>query len=95
MFGYITIQIQKFRRRLFEAEVIRDLGGTRCQPDHYVHLGAQNPITEHVADGALPQQFDQRTGIGVTSAIAWSPDATQFIYGTYEGTAVVAHTPAP
>ena len=48
-----------------------------------------------VADGALRQQFDQHTGIAVTSAIAWSPDASQFIYGTYEGTAVVAHTPAP
>lgn len=48
-----------------------------------------------VADGALRRQFDQRTGIGVTSAIAWSPDATQFIYGTYEGAVVVARTPAP
>ncbi|MEY2490586.1 MAG: hypothetical protein QOC70_2528 [Verrucomicrobiota bacterium] len=48
-----------------------------------------------VADGALRHQFDQHTGIGVTSAIAWSPDASQFIYGTYEGTVVVARTPAP
>jgi WD40 repeat protein len=48
-----------------------------------------------VADGALRRQFDEHTGIGVTSAIAWSPDATQFIYGTYEGTVVVAHTPPP
>lgn len=47
-----------------------------------------------VADGALRRQFDQHTGIAVTSAIAWSPGATQFIYGTYEGTVVVAHTPA-
>ena len=48
-----------------------------------------------VADGVMRQQFDARTGIGVTSPIAWSPDATQFAYGTYEGTAVVARTPAP
>ena len=37
--------------------------------------------------------YDSRTGIGVTSPIAWSPDATRFAYGTYEGTAVVARTP--
>ena len=48
-----------------------------------------------VADGALLRQFDQHTGIGVTSAIAWSPDSTQFIYGTYEGTVVAARTPTP
>jgi WD40 repeat protein len=48
-----------------------------------------------VLDGALRQQYDQHTGIGVTSPIAWSPDATRFAYGTYEGTAVVARTPAP
>jgi WD40 repeat protein len=48
-----------------------------------------------VADGVLRQQFDQHTCIGVTSAIAWSPDATQFLYGTYEGTAVAAGVPAP
>jgi WD40 repeat protein len=47
-----------------------------------------------VADGALRQVYDARTGIGVTSPVAWSPDATRFIYGTYEGTAVVARTPA-
>jgi hypothetical protein len=40
-------------------------------------------------------QFDQHTGIGVTSAVAWSPGAGQFIYGTYEGTVVAANTPAP
>jgi WD40 repeat protein len=48
-----------------------------------------------VADGALRQQFDEHTGIGVTAPIALSPDATQFIYGTYEGSVVVARTPAP
>lgn len=48
-----------------------------------------------VADGAMRQQFDQHTGIAVTSAIAWSPDTSQFIYGTYEGAAVVARTPPP
>jgi hypothetical protein len=46
-----------------------------------------------VSDGALRQIYDARTGIGVTSPVAWSPDATQFAYGTYEGTAVVARTP--
>jgi WD40 repeat protein len=48
-----------------------------------------------VADGVLRQQFDSRTGIGVTSPIAWSPDVSRFAYGTYEGTAVVARTPLP
>jgi WD40 repeat protein len=48
-----------------------------------------------VSDGALRHTFDARTGIGVTSPIAWSPDMTRFAYGTYEGTAVVAVTPAP
>ncbi len=48
-----------------------------------------------VADGVMRHQFDQHTGIGVTSPIAWSPDASQFVYGTYEGTVAVANTPAP
>jgi WD40 repeat protein len=48
-----------------------------------------------VADGAMRRMFDARTGIGVTSSVAWSPTASQFVYGTYEGTAVVATTPAP
>jgi len=48
-----------------------------------------------VADGALRRMYDAGTGIGVTSSVAWSPDASQFIYGTYEGTAVAARTPAP
>jgi WD40 repeat protein len=46
-----------------------------------------------VADGALRQVYDARTGIAVTSPVAWSPDATRFAFGTYEGTAVVARTP--
>jgi WD40 repeat protein len=48
-----------------------------------------------VADGAMRRQYDQHTGIGVTSPVALSPDGTQFAYGTYEGTAVVARIPAP
>jgi WD40 repeat protein len=48
-----------------------------------------------VSDGVLRHAYDARTGIGVTSPIAWSPLATRFIYGTYEGTAVVARTPTP
>jgi WD40 repeat protein len=47
-----------------------------------------------VSDGSLRQVYDARTGIAVTSPIAWSPDGTRFAYGTYEGTAVVARTPA-
>jgi len=47
-----------------------------------------------VVDGTRLQAYDARTGIGVTSPVAWSPDATRFAYGTYEGTAVVARTPA-
>lgn len=48
-----------------------------------------------VADGVLRRTYDTHTDLGVTSAIAWSPDATRFTYGTYQGTAVVARTPAP
>jgi WD40 repeat protein len=46
-----------------------------------------------VSDGTMRQVYDARTGIGVTSPVAWSPDGTRFAYGTYEGTAVVARTP--
>jgi hypothetical protein len=48
-----------------------------------------------VSDGALRQQFTEHTGIGVTAGVEWSPDVSQFIYGTYEGTVVVAQTPTP
>jgi WD40 repeat protein len=48
-----------------------------------------------VSDGALRQTFEAGTGIGVTSAVAFSPGVTRFAYGTYEGTAVVANVPAP
>ena len=47
-----------------------------------------------VADGQLRRLYDARTGLAVTSTVAWSPDAAFFAYGTYEGTAVVARTPA-
>src|SRR6266850_2074530 len=47
-----------------------------------------------VADGTLRNNYYGRTGIGVTSPIAWSFDAMFFAYGTYEGTTVVARTPA-
>jgi WD40 repeat protein len=46
-----------------------------------------------VSEGALLQMYDAHTGLAVTSPVAWSPDATQFAFGTYEGTGVVAHTP--
>ncbi|KGQ18094.1 WD-repeat protein [Lysobacter dokdonensis DS-58] len=48
-----------------------------------------------VSDGALRQTFESGTGIGVTSAVTWSPDFTRFAYGTYAGTVVVANVPAP
>ena len=48
-----------------------------------------------ISDGALRRSFDARTGIAVTSPIVWSPDATRFAYGTYEGSVVAAVTPAP
>jgi WD40 repeat protein len=47
-----------------------------------------------VSDGRLRQLYDAHTGIAVTSPIVWSPDATRFAHGTYEGTATVARTPA-
>jgi hypothetical protein len=46
-------------------------------------------------DGVLNHMYDARTGIGVTSPVAFSPDASRFVYGTYEGSAVVARLPAP
>ena len=48
-----------------------------------------------VSDAALRRVFDAHTGLAVTSPIAWNPDASRFAYGTYEGTAVAALTPAP
>jgi WD40 repeat protein len=48
-----------------------------------------------VADGALRHSYSIRTGIAVTSPVAWSPDASRFAYGTYDGTAVAALTPGP
>lgn len=48
-----------------------------------------------ISDGALRTEYDTHTGIGVTSPVAWSPDASRFAYGTYEGAAVVVRTPAP
>jgi WD40 repeat protein len=48
-----------------------------------------------VADGALRNSYHAHTGLGVTSPVAWSPDGTRFLYGTYEGTAVAAVTPSP
>jgi WD40 repeat protein len=47
-----------------------------------------------VADGTLRQFYDTHTSLGVTSPVAWSPDSARFAYGTYEGSAVVARTPA-
>jgi WD40 repeat protein len=47
-----------------------------------------------VGDGTRQKTYDDHTGIGVTSPVAFSPDGSQFVYGTYEGTAVAARTPA-
>jgi WD40 repeat protein len=47
------------------------------------------------ADGALRHQFSTHTGIAVTSPVAWSWDASQFAFGTYEGAVAVAWTPDP
>jgi hypothetical protein len=47
-----------------------------------------------VADGTLCQLYDTHTGLAVTSPVAWSPDASRFAYGTYEGSAVVARAPS-
>ena len=48
-----------------------------------------------VADGLFLHSFSEHAGIGVTSPVAWSPDAMSFGYGTYEGFAVVARMPDP
>lgn len=48
-----------------------------------------------VSDSLLRRTYDARTSLGVTSPVAWSHDASRFAYGTYDGTAVVARTPAP
>jgi WD40 repeat protein len=48
-----------------------------------------------VSDGVLRRVFDARTGLAVTSPVAWSPDGTRFAYGTYEGSVVAAMTPGP
>jgi len=48
-----------------------------------------------VSDGVLRKMYDAHTGLGVTSPIAFSPDISRFTYGTYDGSVVVARTPAP
>lgn len=46
-----------------------------------------------VSDGVLLRTYDQHTDLGVTSPVAWSPDGTRYVYGTYNGMAAVARTP--
>jgi len=48
-----------------------------------------------VSDGALRHSFSSGTGIGVTSPVAWNPGFTRFLFGTYDGRAVVATVPSP
>jgi WD40 repeat protein len=76
-------------------------GGTRLVTTGYTPFVANDGTMAQrgairffrVSDGALRQSFDAGTGIGVTSPVAWSPSFTRFVYGTYEGTAVVAVVP--
>jgi WD40 repeat protein len=78
-------------------------GGTRLVTTGYTPFVANDGTMDQrgairffrVSDGALRQSFDAGTGIGVTSPVAWSPSFTRFVYGTYEGTAVVAVVPPP
>ena len=46
-----------------------------------------------LADGAILHSYDQETGIAVLS-LAFSPDQTELAFGRYDGTAVLALTPA-
>jgi WD40 repeat protein len=46
-----------------------------------------------LASGTIVATFDQQTDLGVTSPVAFSPDGSQFAYGTYNGTVAVAQTP--
>ena len=68
--------------------------------------GLPRQRTRGVTTGYLPyldpdglwhqiRQMYAGTGTAVTSSIAWSPDETRHAYGTYQGFAVVARTPAP
>ncbi|UHQ20674.1 WD40 repeat domain-containing protein [Lysobacter sp. KIS68-7] len=78
-------------------------GGTRLVTTGYTPFVANDGTLNQrgairffrVADGALRHNFDAGTGIGVTSPVAWSPNFTRFVYGTYEGAAVVAVVPSP
>ena len=61
--------------------------------DHGVHAVFVSPKgkAEGAAlslDGSEGNYYDART-------LAWSPDSTRFVFGTYEGSALVAVTPAP
>jgi WD40 repeat protein len=46
-----------------------------------------------VADGALLNTYDQSTSLGVTSGVAFSPDAKKLVFGVYDGTTVAALNP--
>jgi WD40 repeat protein len=77
--------------------------GARLVTTGYLPYVDQNGLWQQVGvirfwgvpDGTLRSNYYGHTGIGVTSPIAWSPDSRFFVYGTYEGTTVVARTPAP
>jgi WD40 repeat protein len=78
-------------------------GGTRLVTTGYRPFVASDGTMDQVgvirfwrvSDGASRHTFEARTGLAVTSPVAWSPDFTRFAYGTYEGTATVAVVPAP
>jgi WD40 repeat protein len=46
-----------------------------------------------LSDGVLLDTYDQRTSLGVTSDVAFSPDAMKFVFGVYDGTTVAAVNP--
>jgi WD40 repeat protein len=46
-----------------------------------------------VSNGMVLSNFDEQTGIAVTSPVAWSPDGSRFAYGLYDGSVAVANTP--
>jgi hypothetical protein len=46
-----------------------------------------------VSDGVLLDTYDQGTSLGVTSGVAFSPDAKKLIFGVYDGTTIAAVNP--
>lgn len=77
-------------------------GGTRLVTTGYQPFETQEGFDQRgmirfwrVSDGALRHNFSTGTGIGVTSPVAWNPGFTRFVFGTFDGRAVVATVPSP